>query len=55
MDDPGFMCRVQRVRDRRGDADRLVHRQLLVAIDALPECLPLHIGHHVEEERVRLA
>ncbi len=39
----------------RGDLHGLVHRKLMLPIQPLPQALPLHIRHHVKQERVRLA
>jgi hypothetical protein len=46
-----------RVAEGRRDATRdphgLVHRELLLALDAIPEGLALHERHHIEEEARR--
>ena len=49
------MCVIQCAGHRRGDPHRLIHRKLLLPIDAVAERLALHIGHHIEEEAVRLS
>ena len=46
---------VQRVCHGSGDAHRLVHGELMLAVDPVPERLALDVRHHVEQEAVRLA
>ena len=45
MHDPVSVGVGQRVRNLSGDPDRLVHRQLLFAIQAFPEGLTLNVRH----------
>ena len=50
-----FVGVLERTRDFRDKSHRLIHRKLLLAVDAVTEGLTLHVGHHVEEEAIRLA
>ena len=42
----------QRVGDFAGDLEGVVDRQLLLAVQALPEWLPRHVGHHVVQQAI---
>ena len=55
VDDFVPMSVVERLGQVRRDLHRFIHRKLLLAVDALPERFPFDVGHHVEEEAVRLA
>lgn len=55
VDDAGVVGHLQRVGHGRGDPQRLVHRELLVPVDALPQRLALDVRYDVEEKAVRLA
>ena len=55
VDDAVAVGVVERVGHFGGDADRVVHRQLLLAAEPVADRFPLHVRHHVEEEAVRLA
>ena len=46
---------LQRLGHRGSNPHRFVNRQLLVAVQTVPECVPLHVGHHIEQEGIRLA
>jgi hypothetical protein len=54
--DHAVLVRVfERARHRHREAYRLVHGQLLLAVQAIPERLAFHERHHVEEEAGGLA
>jgi hypothetical protein len=46
---------LERLRDLRRDADRILHRQLVLPVQSVPQAFPLHVRHHVEEEAAGLA
>jgi hypothetical protein len=49
VDDPLAVGVLERVGDFAGDPERLVHRELLLALQPVAERLALHEGHGVEE------
>jgi hypothetical protein len=55
VDDPLLVGGLERVRDGRGDADRLAHGKLPLPVELVAQGLPFDVGHHVEEERVRFS
>ena len=55
MDDAVTMRVVERAADGDGEPHRFVHRQLLFTIEPRAERLPLHEGHHVEQQTPCLA
>jgi hypothetical protein len=55
VDHAPLVRRLQRARHLLRQRDRLVDRQLMLTVEALPERLPFHVRHHVEEEGVRLS
>ena len=52
MDDTVPVRVVQRARDRRRQTHRIVHRQLLLALDPRAQRLALDVGHHIEQQSV---
>ena len=46
---------VERVGHCRGNAHRLIHRELFLAFDPFLKSLAFEVGHDVEQEAVRLA
>ena len=55
MDDPPIVGVAQRISDFAGNLQRRVHRQLLLAAQALAQRLPLDQRHHVVEQPVGVA
>ena len=55
MNDAVLVCIVERSGDGDGDAHGVVHRQLTLTIEAMPQALALDEGHDIEEQPVRLA
>ena len=55
VDDAKRVCVRQRVRDLAGDRDRVLDRQLRLALQSSAERLALHERHHVVKEAVRVA
>jgi hypothetical protein len=53
MDDALLVGRVERLGYVGRDPHRLIDGKLPLALHSVPERLPLHIWHHVEEEGVR--
>jgi hypothetical protein len=45
----------ERVRHLAGDLQRLVQRQLRLPVQPIPQGLPLHVRHHIEEQPTGLA
>ena len=46
---------VERARDGRGDVHRVVHRELLLALEARAQALALDVRHDVEQQTIGLA
>ena len=55
VDDAVFVGVLQRVRHLRGDSHRVVHRQLMLPRQPIPQALPFHVWHDVVDQPVRLA
>ena len=55
VDDPAAVRVTQRVRHLSRDLDGIVQRELLLAVQPLPQRLTLGVGHDVEEQPVGLA
>ncbi len=55
VDDAPAVGVVERLGYVGGDGDGLLHRELLLAIQPVPQAFTLDVGHHVEEEAVGLA
>ncbi len=55
VDDAVLVREGERRRDVPRDADRVVHRQLFVALEQVAQRFALHVGHDEVEESVRLA
>ena len=50
-----FVSVVGRVGHLLRDGDRVLHTELLLTVELVPQRLSLHVGHHVEDEPVRFA
>lgn len=46
------VCVVERLSHVGRDTNGIIDWKLMITVQAIPETLPLHLGHHVEQEAI---